>query len=217
MVWQPWELRNKHNVHKSTLSTKFIAPWWVIHKKALLHYWVNGSLFEMCIDNSPIRNMFSVAYPYLQMPSDFQGFLQTHSKYVNVNVVYSRIISNRLLQSISWSIIFDECLFNLFPFIYHYISFRPIGVCSHRHVTVGKLVGGKNFWNLFWRDYFRISFSLISLELFIWPFWYASTHTYTQSCVMLLLKFIQKVDSLKQKIWRFRNKNANMVRLCNIS
>ena len=191
MVWQPWELRNKRNVHKNISSTEFIAPWWVIHKKALLHYWVNGSLFEMCIDNSPIINMFSVAYPYLQMPSD-------------------------LLQSISWSIIFDECLFNLFPFIYHYISFRPIGVCSHRHVTVGKLVGGKNFWNLFWRDYFRISFSLISLELFIWPFWYASTHTYTQSCVMLLLKFIQKVDSLKQKIWRFQNKNANMVLLCNI-
>ena len=195
MVWQPWELRNKHNVHKNISSTEFIAPWWVIHKKALLHYWVNGFLFEMCIDNSPIINMFSVAYPYLQMPSDLFHEVSYH---------------------VSWSIIFDECLFNLFPFIYHYISFRPIGVCSHRHVTVGKLVGGKNFWNLFWRDYFRISFSLISLELFIWPFWYASTHTYTQSCVMLLLKFIQKVDSLKQKIWRFQNKNANMVLLCNI-
>ena len=145
----------------------------------------------------------------------------THKKYVFSSIplfanAIRLLISNRLLQSISWSIIFDECLFNLFPFIYHYISFRPIRVCSHRHVTVGKLVGGKNFWNLFWRDYFRISFSLISLELFIWPFWYASTHTYTQSCVMLLLKFSQKVHSLKQKIWRCQNKNAKMVIFCKI-
>ena len=118
-----------------------------------------------------------------------------------------------MLQSISWSIIFDECLFNLFPFIYHYISFRPIGVCSHRHVTVGKLVGGKNFWNLFWRDYFRISFSLISLELFIWPFWYASTHTHTHKDVLCffwnlfrkLIHWSRKSGGFKTKmqIWYF--------------
>lgn len=43
-------------------------------QKALLHYWVNGFLFEMFINNSPIKHMFSEAYPYLQIPSNHFDF-----------------------------------------------------------------------------------------------------------------------------------------------
>ena len=54
-------------------------------QKALLHYWVNGFLFEMFINNSPIKHMFSEAYPYFQIPSGHFDF------HISGNDVYNNI------------------------------------------------------------------------------------------------------------------------------
>ena len=142
----------------------------------------------------------------------------THKKYGFSSIPLFANESVVAIYFMKYHIMFHEVSYLMNAYLicfllYITISFRPIGVCSHRHVTVGKLVGGKNFWNLFWRDYFRISFSLISLELFIWPFWYASTHTHTHKVVLCffwnlfrkLIHWSRKSGGFKTKmqIWYF--------------